>query len=151
VGGAVADAAGGDWPRRAREAAKAIVKRSKESTPSLGIRLLSDLRNVFGVFEGIAGAEKLTTAAILFKLHQIDEAPWGDMRGSKLTDIGLAKRLSAYDIKPKTIRIGIGSRDVAKGYKQADFYEAWKRYLPSPGPKPVTPVAPVMEGQEPQE
>src|SRR5262249_52846618 len=61
---AVADAAGGDRPRRAREAAKAIVKRSKESTPSLGIRLLSDLRNVFGVFEGIAGAEKLTTAAI---------------------------------------------------------------------------------------
>jgi hypothetical protein len=145
---AVADAAGGHWPRRAREAATAIVRRSKESTPSLGVRLLSDMRNVFGVFEGIAGAEKLTTAAILFRLHQIDEAPWGDLRGSKLTDIGLAKRLSDYGIKPKPIRIGAGPKDVARGYVRADFHEAWKRYLPSPGPKPVTPVTAATSGQE---
>ena len=45
---AVADAAGGDWPERARVAAVALVALSKESTPSLGIRLLADLRDVFG-------------------------------------------------------------------------------------------------------
>src|SRR3954452_18907692 len=45
---AVADAAGGDWPERARRSAVALVAASKESTPSLGVRLLADLRLIFG-------------------------------------------------------------------------------------------------------
>ena len=47
---AVADVAAGDWPTRARVTAVAAVTDSKEHPPSLGIRLLSDLRIVFGVF-----------------------------------------------------------------------------------------------------
>ncbi len=39
---AVADAAGGDWPQRARQAAAALVAQAKQSTPSLGVRLLAD-------------------------------------------------------------------------------------------------------------
>ena len=45
---AVADIAGGDWPKRAREAAKALVAVAREVEPSLNIRLLADLRTVFG-------------------------------------------------------------------------------------------------------
>jgi hypothetical protein len=45
---AVADAAGRDWPNRARVAAVALVTSAKENEPSLGIRLLADLRTVFG-------------------------------------------------------------------------------------------------------
>ena len=45
---AIADAAGGDWPARARAAAVALVAESKASSPSLGIRLLADIRTVFG-------------------------------------------------------------------------------------------------------
>ena len=59
---AVADAAGGDWPKRARAAAVALVAQSKESTPSLGIRLLADLRTVFG------DRDAMTTEAILTAL-----------------------------------------------------------------------------------
>src|SRR5688500_19910073 len=44
----LADAAGGAWPKRARDAATAFVAASKESTPSVGIRLLADLRTIFG-------------------------------------------------------------------------------------------------------
>jgi Protein of unknown function (DUF3631) len=84
---AVADVAGGTWPERARGAAVALVTEGKESSPSLGVRLLADMRNVFG------DAEKLATDTILKKLHQIDEAPWGDMRGKPLSDIQLARRL----------------------------------------------------------
>jgi hypothetical protein len=72
---AVADAAGGDWPRRARVAAVTLVTLSKESTPSLGIRLLSDLRQVFGDAEG------LSTETILTALHGLVEAPWADIKG----------------------------------------------------------------------
>ena len=80
----VADVAGGTWPKRARDAAVALVAESKESTPSLGVRLLTDLKAVFGA------ADKLTTTTILNALHQIDEAPWGDMRGKPLSDHGLS-------------------------------------------------------------
>ena len=128
---AVADAAGGDWPKRARVAAVALVADSKESTPSLGIRLLADLRTVFG------DADKLPTNTILHKLHQIDEAPWGDMRGKPLNDHGLSRLLKYYFIKPKVLRIG---EDVARGYAKQDFYDAWKRYLPRSATKPLHPL-----------
>ena len=84
---AVASVAGGDWPERARAAAVTLVTESKQRSPSLGVRLLSDLRDVFG------DAEKLATEIILQKMCEIDEAPWGDMRGKSLTHIQLAKRL----------------------------------------------------------
>jgi Protein of unknown function (DUF3631) len=45
---AIADAVGGDWPPRARVAAVTLVAASKEIEPSLGIRLLADLRTIFG-------------------------------------------------------------------------------------------------------
>src|SRR5262245_53950998 len=45
---AIADALGGEWPIRARDAAVALVAESKEVEPSLSIRLLADLRMVFG-------------------------------------------------------------------------------------------------------
>src|SRR6185295_11942985 len=48
---AIADAAGGDWPKKAREAAVALIAASREQEPSLGIRLLADLRTVFGETE----------------------------------------------------------------------------------------------------
>src|SRR6476646_10646782 len=45
---AIADAAGGAWPKSAREAAVALIAAGREEEPSLGIRLLGDLRTVFG-------------------------------------------------------------------------------------------------------
>ena len=60
----VADAAGGDWPKLAREAAVALVADAKAATPSLGIRLLSDLRDVWD------GTDGMHTAAILERLNE---------------------------------------------------------------------------------
>ena len=51
---AVGDAAGGNWPERARVAAVALVADSKAASPSLGIRLLADLREVFGDNEAMS-------------------------------------------------------------------------------------------------
>src|SRR5215470_5955293 len=59
---AVADAAGGDWPRLAREAAKALIQESKDREPSLGILLLAHFRDE--VFRD-PGIEQLTTDAVL--------------------------------------------------------------------------------------
>lgn len=117
---AIADAVGGDWPVRAREAAVAFVAAAKEGEPSLGIRLLSDLRSVF------EHSDEMSSKSILKALVEIEEAPWGDLKGKPLDERGLANRLRAYGIKPKTIRIG---DTTPKGYKGSDLFDAWRRYL----------------------
>jgi Protein of unknown function (DUF3631) len=58
----IADAVGGTWPDRARVAAVALVAASKDAEPSLGIRLLADLRTVFG------DRETMSSKAILAAL-----------------------------------------------------------------------------------
>lgn len=121
---AVADAAGGGWPERARVAAVALVADSKESTPSLGIRLLSDLRTVFG------NRSAMATDAILKALHGLDEAPWAEVaKGEPLNARGLSQRLKPYGVSSKTIRI---EKETPKGYRREDLADAWSRYLPSP-------------------
>jgi hypothetical protein len=127
---AVADVAGGKWPELARAAAVALVTEAKESSPSLGIRLLSNIRNLFG-----ADTKALATDVILKELWMLDEAPWGDMKGKPLNDRGLAKLLKPYGIKPKVVRLG---GEVARGYVREDFHDAWQRYLPPLPAKSVT-------------
>jgi len=51
---AIADLVGGSWPETARSAAVALVSEAKEREPSLGIRLLADLRTVFGERDAMA-------------------------------------------------------------------------------------------------
>src|SRR5262249_4014495 len=97
---AIADIAGEDWPDRARKAAVALVAANADEEPSLGIRLLSDLRDVFGA------AEQMTTAVILERLHDIKEAPWSDLKGKPLNDRGLAVRLRQYGVRSKDLNIG---------------------------------------------
>ena len=120
---AVADLAGGDWPKLAREAAVALVAASKESDPSLGIRLLADTQTTF------AGEEMLPSKVLLDRLLEMEESPWADVRGKPLDQRGLAHRLRQYSIKSKTIRVG---DNTPKGYVRSDFLDAWARYVPPP-------------------
>ena len=136
---AVADVAGGNWPARARAAAVAFVTEGKDSSPSLGVRLLSDFRSVF------AEADKAWTDDILAKLHALDDAPWGDLGGKPLSNLRLSRLLHPYGIKPKPVRIGA---DVARGYVREDFHDAWKRYLSQPVAKTVTPVTDVTRDEQ---
>ncbi len=66
---AVADAVGGDWPVRARAACVELVKVGASREASLGVRLLSDLKVVFG------STEVMATEDILSALHGMDEVP----------------------------------------------------------------------------
>jgi hypothetical protein len=127
---ALADLAGGTWPERAREAAVEMVKAGKDREPSLGIRLLADLRTVFGDREAMA------TSDILAELLRLDEAPWADLKGRPLNDRGLANRLRRYEVKSGNIRLDGGA--VLKGYRAADLHEAWRRYLPPQADKSAT-------------
>ncbi|NWF27483.1 DUF3631 domain-containing protein [Streptomyces sp. PKU-EA00015] len=136
---AVADAAGGHWPERARAACVALIKSAQEGNEaSLGVRLLTDLRD--RVF---CGADRMPTAAILEVLLGLDDSPWADLTddGKALTARGLSKLLSQYvrpdntPIRPRGIRVGSGT---PKGYYAEDLSDAWARYCPPPPEKSAT-------------
>jgi hypothetical protein len=121
---AIADAVGSEWPTRARVAAVTLVAASKEVDPSLGIRLLADLRTIF------SDREQMTTKEVLQALNNLDESPWGDLKGKPLDERSLPRRLKQYGIKSKNLNLG--GYDRPKGYHRDDLYDAWNRYLPSP-------------------
>ncbi|MFF4347859.1 DUF3631 domain-containing protein [Streptomyces sp. NPDC001530] len=136
---AVADAAGGHWPERARAACITLIKSAQQGDEaSVGVRLLTDLRD--RVF---CGADRMPTAAILEVLLGLDDAPWADLAddGKALTARGLSKLLSQYvrpdnsPIRPRGIRVGSGT---PKGYYSEDLSDAWARYCPPPPEKSAT-------------
>jgi hypothetical protein len=118
----IADAAGGSWPERARVSAVTLVTLAQGATPSLGIRLLADLKVAFG------DTEAFSTVELLKAVISLEETPWGDLKGKPLSDRKLASFLRPYGISSKPIRL---STEVVKGYAKEDFYDAWARYLPS--------------------
>lgn len=120
---AIADAAGEGWPERARVAAVALVAAAAEREPSLGIRLLSDLYDVFG------GLSQLPTSEILSRLHDLPEAPWNDLKGKPLNDRGLAFRLREYGVRSKSLSVGDRRGPRPKGYTAEDLHDAWARYV----------------------
>ncbi|MGD0312500.1 MAG: DUF3631 domain-containing protein [Acidimicrobiales bacterium] len=122
---AVADAAGGDWPERARCSAVTHVTLSKAAPPSIGVRLLTDLRTVFDE----AHSEHMFTEEILEALVEMELSPWADIRGKALDARSLSRRLSKYGISPKLVRIG---EKVARGYTRGDLADTWSRYVAVP-------------------
>ncbi|MEU3690305.1 DUF3631 domain-containing protein [Streptomyces narbonensis] len=127
----VADAAGGDWPERARAACVELVNAARaDDKGSIGIRLLTDLRD-----HVMVGIDRLPTVAVLDRLCSLDEAPWADMSGRPLDSRGLAKMLGEYmtsDNTPVKARNIKSAGSVLKGYYAADLHDAWQRYCPPP-------------------
>ncbi|MGN7878563.1 DUF3631 domain-containing protein [Ensifer sp. 22460] len=139
---AVAELAGGGWPERARVAAVTLVTASKRDRGSLGVRLLSDIREIWNEkekgFEGKSPVERIFTKSLITSLVELSEAPWSDLKGRPISDLKLSNMLKEYGISSRSIRIGEAT---AKGYAKEDFHDAWKRYLsPLSSMEPVTPV-----------
>jgi hypothetical protein len=119
---AIAELAGGDWPKQAAEACAAFVAGARDDTASLGTRLLADLWDVFG------DAPQLFTQTILDRLHALGESPWADWSyGKPFSARDLADMLKEHQVKSHQLRIGEDSR---KGYRRADLEDPWARYLP---------------------
>jgi hypothetical protein len=125
---AIADLAGEGWPERARVAAVALVADAKAATPSLGVRLLADLKTIFHATQSFSLKEyaNLSTETILSELVRLDESPWGDLRGKPIDARRLSNLLRPYGVTSKTVRVGDST---PKGYAREDFHDAWTRYL----------------------
>jgi hypothetical protein len=120
---AVADAAGGPWPARAREACAWLVRDNADRGISLGVRLLADLRGIF------AGQRVMTTEDILTRLRSVDAAPWADIKGQPLDARALARLLAPYDITSAKVKV---AGKPLQGYRAEHLADAWTRYLPPP-------------------
>lgn len=131
---AIADLAGGDWPRRARVAALVLSAGGGREDESLGVRLLGDIRTVFEE----RNIDRLPSTELCRALNGLEESPWGDLRGKPLDPRGLARLLRPFGVRPQghaaghqgTIRLDEGQ--TVKGYLAEWFADAWGRYLPYP-------------------
>ncbi len=115
---AIADAAGGEWPKRARTAA--LIMSGEASKVDRGVDLLADIRRVFddGKPEWL-GAEILVN-----RLVDLPETPWAEWRNGErpITSRGVAKMLLEFEIRSKR------EMDLRK-YFRTDFETAWNSYL----------------------
>ncbi|MFD7387539.1 DUF3631 domain-containing protein [Streptomyces nigra] len=144
---AIADAVGGKWPERARDACVTLVKAAQTTDKhSLGIRLLTDLRD-----HVLIGVDKLPTIAILDRLNALDDAPWADLDGKPLDNRRLARMLAEYmtadntPVRSRNIRTAGG---VLKGFHAEDLADAWARYCPPPPQDSATSATPLQPSSE---
>jgi hypothetical protein len=125
---AIADAASGKWPERARKAAVEICGFDDEDEEGRLELALGDIRDVFDA----NGEDRISSAHLIEKLCEIVPRPWAEYgkNGKEITQHQLARLLKPLGIP--TRKIGSGA-DRVNGYLRADFEEAFERYLGSVG------------------
>jgi Protein of unknown function (DUF3631) len=115
---AVADAAGGTWPDRARAACVELVLGNRsEITISPGERILADLRDIWKPSE-----DKLPTAEIITRLFALPGAPWASMWSPESAPRELSALLAVRMVRPVKIRV---KDRTMQGYRRADFAPLW--------------------------
>ena len=119
---AIADLAGGDWPKLARRAAIKLAHERRE--PSEGKRLLAAFRDLFSVHGSI-----LASAEVQRLLNADPSNEWIDFRsrGRPISQREIALLLDPYDIHPTYIHRGSKTE---RGYRIEHFAEAFRHYLP---------------------
>jgi putative DNA primase/helicase len=119
---AIADLAGGEWPEKAREAARVLS--GAADTASQKARLLADIKKIRGAKEGDA----ISSAALVEELVVNEDSEWAEMGKSRkpISQNQLAGMLKEFRIAPQQVRIG-GKQ--CRGYEWAWFEDAWSRYV----------------------
>ena len=127
---AIADSLGEEAGARARTIAQHIA--GVTDMASAGVALLQDIKTMFEA----STLDHLTSKTIIERLTSDPEKRWAEWsRGKPITEKGVAGLLHEYRIGSRTV----GPKgSTAKGYRKADFEDAWERYL--------TPEAETAEG-----
>lgn len=124
---AIADALGrGDEARAAL--VKLLTSERADSAENAQTRLLRDIRTLFAA-NGDPAA--IHTATLLDELKGLEGSGWDTWYDKGLSSFGLGKMLKPYGIESMSVRAGVGNV-VGRGYRRADFVEAWNRYASGP-------------------
>ena len=128
---AIADLAGGNWPKRGRAALVRLCAGATGADENLNQKVLSDVREAFAT----EGEERLPTRRLLEVLIERDDSPWAqwwEADVSRGNTSGPASRLARL-LKP----FGVASRKyreegagLVMGYLREHFEDAFSRYLP---------------------
>jgi hypothetical protein len=125
---AIADAAGGDWPQKAR----AIAMRAAPSEEQTAVEML--IADIWDVFDA-TGSDRIGSAELVERLVEKTDRPWPEFgkAGKPITQAKLARLLKqpGIGIHPEQVRFGPDSR---KGYMRHQFEEAFARFVPERGP-----------------
>jgi putative DNA primase/helicase len=140
---ALADAAGGRWPKLARKIAQ-VLSGGRADEPTAGILLLADVRALY------AAEDIFATKDLLAELAKLEERPWPTWnRGKSMTARQLAGLLGPFGVRSGNIRLGAS---VHKGYALLDFKDSFERYLPplsSATPLQINPDAQIAFSSDP--
>jgi hypothetical protein len=116
---AIADLAGGDWPKRARAAALELNKEDS-SEPTDGIKALAAMEQLF------RGCEKITSAEVCRALTADPTSEWCNFRGKgPISQTQFAALLKPYQIRPVKL-------SSLNGYRREQFKTAFARLLQKP-------------------
>jgi hypothetical protein len=142
----VAYVAGEKWFIRTTAAARALSGRGAIENESLGVRLLADIRAVFGIHE-----DRISSKTLAEALAEFEESPWPEFgRPPKpITPPGVARLLKRFEVRPRTVRFDDDT--TAKGYHCEQFEDLWARYLPLAPFSSVTPSQPAPLSEKPGE
>jgi hypothetical protein len=132
---AISELAGGNWPKQAREAAERLSRSNRK--PSLGVQLLAAMRDLFA-----SGRKEITSAGLVAHLISDHDSIWCEYPGkrgtARITQRQVADLLAPYEIFSTAVHPTRRSDDTKRGYKLAQFGEAFARFLP-PDPHIRTP------------
>lgn len=141
---AIAEAAGGDWPQRARTAMVILETPDAAADETLDEMLLRDTLLILGRHED----RNILSRDLVCKLNDLDGRPWSDLRGGKqLTTNSLARMLRKFGLRARTVRVTPQAQSVKGamipttpdrgiGYVVADFQPVFGRYIPLSPPHP---------------
>ena len=137
---AIADIAGGEWPKLARQAAQCLTEADIDDE-GIGIQLLADAQVLFEEKH----VDRISSSDLAEALGKMEERPWGEWgRSAKLiTPRQITRLLKPFHIKARTHRFPVGT---SKGYLLEDFQDAFERYL-FPLPTGISPVPSVTRSQ----
>ncbi|MEJ2868421.1 DUF3631 domain-containing protein [Actinomycetospora sp. OC33-EN08] len=132
----IADVAGGEWPERARIAAKDMTEtEATRVVEGKGVELLRDIAEVWPAGKSGVHSEKLQAL-----LTGMRDTGWDTYAyGRPITVNEIASLLQPYEIKPRQIKMGGVNR---RGYRREWFEPVWRRYSAGVADALPLPVAP---------
>jgi putative DNA primase/helicase len=125
---AIAEHAGDDWAKQARDAAILISRGAYE--PSWGVRLLAGMDAIFQqqlVTGKVEDKVAITSGALGQRLLADPLSPWHDYKGG-ITQRKIAALLKAYGIKPSNVHPTGRSELTLRGYMWTECREMLARY-----------------------
>ncbi|MEQ1856404.1 MAG: DUF3631 domain-containing protein [Longimicrobiales bacterium] len=122
---AIAEAAGGAWPERARCAAL-LLSGSNDDEGDAVVALLADMRTAMSDRACIASTDLVKLLVGLGPGH-----PWGEYRkGAAVSERQVAALLRRVEVRPR--QHWYDGRKI-RGYARNELGDAWNRYLPATG------------------